>query len=51
MADIETAPPAAPDAAEQGARQRLIVIGNGMAGARAVEEIIDRGGSDRFAIT
>ena len=32
-------------------RQRLVVVGNGMAGARAVEEIIDRGGSERFAIT
>ncbi|MEJ7824745.1 MAG: nitrite reductase large subunit NirB [Solirubrobacteraceae bacterium] len=34
-----------------GAKQRLIVIGNGMAGARAVEEIIDRGGADQFQIT
>ena len=33
------------------AKQRLIVIGNGMAGARAVEEIIDRGGSQQFHIT
>jgi nitrite reductase (NADH) large subunit len=33
------------------ARQRLIVIGNGMAGARAVEEIIDRGGCELFEIT
>ena len=32
-------------------RERLLVIGNGMAGARAVEEILDRGGGDRFAIT
>jgi nitrite reductase (NADH) large subunit len=32
-------------------KQRLVVIGNGMAGARAVEEIIDRGGSDLFEIT
>ncbi|MEV0900128.1 nitrite reductase large subunit NirB [Actinoplanes sp. NPDC049802] len=30
-------------------RQRLVVIGNGMAGARTVEEILDRGGD--FAIT
>jgi nitrite reductase [NAD(P)H] large subunit len=32
-------------------RQRLVVIGNGMAGARTVEEILERGGADRFAIT
>jgi nitrite reductase (NADH) large subunit len=48
MAGIETKATGAPDRI---ARQRLIVIGNGMAGARTVEEIIDRGGSDRFAIT
>jgi nitrite reductase (NADH) large subunit len=48
MAGTETASAAAADAV---ARQRLIVVGNGMAGARTVEEIIDRGGSDRFAIT
>jgi len=33
------------------ARQKLVVIGNGMAGARAVEEILSRGGADQFAIT
>jgi nitrite reductase (NADH) large subunit len=32
-------------------RERLLVIGNGMAGARVVEKILDRGGGDRFAIT
>jgi nitrite reductase (NADH) large subunit len=32
-------------------RDRLLVIGNGMAGARAVEEILDRGGRERFTIT
>ncbi|MFW0772825.1 nitrite reductase large subunit NirB [Paenarthrobacter nitroguajacolicus] len=32
-------------------RRRLVVIGNGMAGARAVEEILARGGSDLFHIT
>lgn len=32
-------------------RQRLIVIGNGMAGARAVEEILARGGGNQFDIT
>src|SRR6266567_674969 len=31
--------------------QRLVVIGNGMAGARTVEEILERGGRDDFAIT
>jgi nitrite reductase (NADH) large subunit len=31
--------------------ERLVVIGNGMAGARLVEEISDRGGEDRFSIT
>jgi nitrite reductase (NADH) large subunit len=32
-------------------RKNLVVIGNGMAGARAVEEILARGGSDMFNIT
>ena len=32
-------------------RRRLVVIGNGMAGARVVEEIIARGGSSMFSIT
>lgn len=32
-------------------RHRLVVIGNGMAGARTVEEILSRGGADRFHIT
>jgi nitrite reductase (NADH) large subunit len=32
-------------------KQRLVVIGNGMAGARAVEEILARGGGDQFEIT
>jgi nitrite reductase (NADH) large subunit len=32
-------------------RERLIVIGNGMAGGRVVEEILGRGGGERFAIT
>ncbi|HEX6354228.1 nitrite reductase large subunit NirB [Actinophytocola sp.] len=32
-------------------RARLVVIGNGMAGARAVEEILERGGGQRFDIT
>ena len=32
-------------------RQHLVVIGNGMAGARAVEEILERGGGAQFRIT
>src|SRR5580765_4468841 len=32
-------------------RKRLVVIGNGMAGARTVEEILGRGGADQFEIT
>jgi nitrite reductase (NADH) large subunit len=32
-------------------KQRLVVIGNGMAGARTVEEILERGGGELFAIT
>jgi nitrite reductase (NADH) large subunit len=31
--------------------RQLIVVGNGMAGVRAVEEILARGGGDDFAIT
>src|SRR5438552_14481657 len=31
-------------------KQRLVVIGNGMAGARAVEEILARGGGEQFEI-
>ncbi|MEW6582923.1 MAG: nitrite reductase large subunit NirB [Actinomycetota bacterium] len=34
-----------------GSRRRLVVIGNGMAGARAVEEVLRRGGGDAFAVT
>jgi nitrite reductase (NADH) large subunit len=32
-------------------RRRLVVIGNGMAGARVVEEILERGGTTQFSIT
>ncbi|HWH11010.1 MAG TPA: nitrite reductase large subunit NirB [Solirubrobacteraceae bacterium] len=32
-------------------RDKLVVIGNGMAGARTVEEILERGGRDIFEIT
>jgi NAD(P)H-nitrite reductase large subunit len=33
------------------AKARLVVIGNGMAGARFIEDVLLRGGRDRFAIT
>ncbi|OPX08822.1 nitrite reductase large subunit NirB [Mycobacterium sp. AT1] len=33
------------------ARRRLVVVGNGMAGVRAVEEILARGGSESFDVT
>ena len=32
-------------------KQRLVVVGNGMAGARAIEEVLARGGADQFSIT
>jgi nitrite reductase (NADH) large subunit len=32
-------------------KQKLIVVGNGMAGARAVEEVLARGGGEMFDIT
>ena len=32
-------------------KQNLVVVGNGMAGARAVEEILARGGGEQFAIS
>ena len=32
-------------------KQTLVVIGNGMAGARAVEEVLARGGAEQFNIT
>jgi nitrite reductase (NADH) large subunit len=31
-------------------KERLVVIGNGMAGARAIEEVLARGGGDQFEI-
>src|ERR1700761_4736048 len=31
-------------------KQRLVVVGNGMAGARAVEEVLARGGAEMFDI-
>ena len=33
------------------AKERLVVIGNGMAGARLVEDLIKRGGGNRFDVT
>ena len=33
------------------AKRRLVVVGNGMAGARAVENVLARGGADLFDIT
>ncbi|MCW2583588.1 MAG: nitrite reductase large subunit, partial [Klenkia sp.] len=32
-------------------RARIVVVGNGMAGARLVEELLDRDGGEHFAIT
>ncbi|HEV7186356.1 MAG TPA: nitrite reductase large subunit NirB [Blastococcus sp.] len=32
-------------------RPRLVVVGNGMAGARLVEEVLERGGGEQFRIT
>jgi nitrite reductase (NADH) large subunit len=32
-------------------KEKLVVIGNGMAGARCVEEILARGGAEKFTIT
>jgi nitrite reductase (NADH) large subunit len=40
-----------PEASEPPAKMRLVVVGNGMAGARALEEIIVRGGGDAFGVT
>ncbi|MDQ1473662.1 MAG: nitrite reductase large subunit [Bryobacterales bacterium] len=35
----------------QNTKQKLVVIGNGMAGARTVEEILSRGGGEQYDIT
>jgi nitrite reductase (NADH) large subunit len=32
-------------------KRKLVVVGNGMAGARTIEEILARGGADQFEIT
>jgi len=39
------------DADDRPRKRRLVVVGNGMAGARTVEEILARGGADLFDIT
>jgi nitrite reductase (NADH) large subunit len=53
MARLLERPEQRPQARKRGnpVRRRLVVIGNGMAGARAVEEILARGGSEQFSIT
>ena len=38
-------------AEKQKEKQKLVVVGNGMAGARTVEEILARGGGEQFQIT
>ena len=35
----------------ESSKKKLIVIGNGMTGARTVEEILARGGAEQFEIT
>jgi nitrite reductase (NADH) large subunit len=40
-----------PEDGDGDTRRRLVVIGNGMAGARAVEEILARGGAEQFTVT
>ncbi len=46
-----TAVQARPADRSAGAKRRLVVVGNGMAGVRAVEEILARGGAELFEIT
>ncbi|GAB3223437.1 nitrite reductase large subunit NirB [Kineococcus gypseus] len=36
---------------QRGPKRRLVVVGNGMAGARAVEEVLERGGAEQFEVT
>ena len=43
--------PTGRDEPESPRRHRLVVVGNGMAGVRSVEEILTRAGPDRFDIT
>ncbi|GAA4784315.1 NADPH-nitrite reductase [Actinomycetospora chlora] len=41
-----------PDLEQSGStKRRLVVVGNGMSGARAIEEILARGGGEQFSIT
>ena len=53
--DLGTDPTASieqsPEADGGDTRRHLVVIGNGMAGARTVEEILARGGAEQFTIT
>jgi nitrite reductase (NADH) large subunit len=42
---------AAPRSGQPITKGRLVVVGNGMAGVRAVEEILSRGGAEMFDIT
>ncbi len=49
MTTVETAT-AGPERGTAG-RRRLVVVGNGMAGARTVEEVLARGGAELFDIT
>ncbi|WP_369070137.1 nitrite reductase large subunit NirB [Kineococcus terrestris] len=37
--------------AQRSRKRRLVVVGNGMAGARAVEEVLERGGAEQFDVT
>ncbi|NAZ86209.1 nitrite reductase large subunit NirB [Kineococcus indalonis] len=36
---------------QRGPKRRLVVVGNGMAGIRAVEEVLERGGASMFDVT
>ncbi|MEJ5913940.1 nitrite reductase large subunit NirB [Pseudokineococcus sp. 1T1Z-3] len=46
-----TADVPAPRRGGTGGRRRLVVVGNGMAGARTLEELLERGGGEMFDIT
>jgi nitrite reductase (NADH) large subunit len=47
----DSAPATVPTPGDGSPRRRLVVVGNGMAGIRAVEEILARDGGARFRIT
>jgi nitrite reductase (NADH) large subunit len=49
MTAVETRPASA--GGDDAGRAHLVVVGNGMSGARALEEILTRGGGEQFAIT